>query len=146
MALSLVRSLFEVDSKPPMDTVMWFHNHVLGEMEQLASLSPVQKGVFASASTPSGGTGLTLNPKAKSLQAQGSDPNEKPPAAKTPCMFFRKRDTGSTGGRKWPYLHSWDGVPDKPSRCRECSSKKHFAKDCVTKANDAGKGKGKGKG
>ena len=43
------------------------------------------------------------------------------------------------------YLHSWDGVPDKRSRCRECSSTKHFAKDCPTKADDAGKGKGKGK-
>ena len=43
------------------------------------------------------------------------------------------------------FAYSWDGVPDKPSRCRECSSTKHFAKDCPTKANDAGKGKGKGK-
>ena len=141
--VSLVRSLLQVDSKPTMDTVMQFHNHLLGEMEQLASLSPVRKGVVAS--SPSGGTGLTPNPKAKSLQAQGQDPNDKPPKAKTPCMFFSKRDTGCSRGRKCPYLHSWDGVPDKPSRCRECSSTKHFAKDCPTKANDAGKGKGKGK-
>ena len=141
--VSLVRSLLQVGSKPTMDTVMQFHNHLLGEMEQLASLSPVRKGVVAS--SPSGGTGPTPNPKAKSLQTQGQDPNDKPPKAKTPCMFFGKRDTGCSRGRKCPYLHSWDGVPDKPSRCRECSSTKHFAKDCPTKASDAGKGKGKGK-
>ena len=111
--------------------------------EQLASLSPVRKGVVAS--SPSRGTGLTPNPKAKSLQPQGPDPNEKPPKAKTPCTFFGKRDTGCSRGRKCPYLHSWDGVPEKPPRCRECSSTKHFAKDCPTKANDAGNGKGKGK-
>ena len=100
-----------------MHTVMQFHNHLLGEMEQLASLSPVRNGVVAS--SPSGRTGLTPNPKAKSLQAQGQDPNGKPPKAKTPRMFFGKRDTGCSTGRKRPYLHSWDGVPDKPSRCRE---------------------------
>ena len=96
--VSLVRSLLQVDSKPTMDTVLQFHNHLLGEMEQLASLSPVRKGVVAS--SPSGGTGLTPNPKAKSLQAQGQDPNDKPPKAKTPCMFFGKRDTGCSRGRK----------------------------------------------
>ena len=137
--VSLVRSLLQVDSKPTMDTVMQFHNHLLGEMEQLASLSPVRKGVVAS--SPSGGTGLTPNPKAKSLQAQGQDPNDKPPKAKTPCMFFGKRDTGCSRGRTCPYLHSWDGVPDKPSRCRECSSTKHFAKDCPTKAMMQERGK-----
>ena len=30
--VSLVRSLLQVDSKPTMDTVMQFHNHLLGEM------------------------------------------------------------------------------------------------------------------
>ena len=99
--VSLVRSLVQVDSKPTMDTVMQFHNHLLGEMEQLPSPSPIRKGVVAS--SPSGGTGLTPNLKAKSLQAQGQDPNEKPPKAKTPCMFFGKRDTGCSRGRKCPY-------------------------------------------
>ena len=139
---SLVRSLLQVHSKPTMDTVKQFQNHLLGEMEQLASLSAVRKGVVAS--SKAGGTGLTPNPKAKSPQAQGQAPNEKPPKAKTPCMFFGNRDTGCSRGRKCPQLHSWDGVPDKPSRCRECSSTKHFAKDCPTQANDAGKRKGKG--
>ena len=36
--MSLFRSLLQVDSKPTMDTVMQFHNHRLGKMEQLASL------------------------------------------------------------------------------------------------------------
>ena len=74
--VSLVRSLLQEGSRPTMDTVMQFHNHLLGEMEQLASLYPARTGVVASST--SGGTGLTRNPKAKSLQAQGQDPNEKP--------------------------------------------------------------------
>ena len=41
---SLVRSVLQVDSKPTMDTVMQFHGHLLGEMEQLASTAP-RKGV-----------------------------------------------------------------------------------------------------
>ena len=72
--VSSAHSLLLVDSKPTMDTAMQFHSNLLGEMEQLASQSPVRKGVVAS--SPSGGTGLTPNPKAKSLQAQGQDPNE----------------------------------------------------------------------
>ena len=91
---------------------MQFHNHLLGEMEQLASLSPSRKGLVAN--SPSGGTGLTLNPKVKSLQAQGQDPTETSPNAKTPCMFFGKRDTGCSRRRKCPYSYSRDGVPEKP--------------------------------
>ena len=48
---SLVRSVLRVDSKPTTDTVMQFHGHLLGEMEQLASTAP-QKGVANQSTNP----------------------------------------------------------------------------------------------
>ena len=142
--VSLVRSLLQVDSKPTMDTVMQFHNH-LSVVRWSSWPHYPQSGRAWLQAEKARRAGLTPNLKAKSLHAQGHDPNEKPPKAKTPCMSFGPRDTGYSRGRKCPYLRSLDGVPDKPSRCRECLSTKHFAKDCPTKANDAGKGKGNGK-
>ena len=54
-------------------------------------------------------------------------------------MASRKKDTGCSKSRKYADLPCQDGVEEKRKRCRDCSSAKHFAKDCPTKPNDPGK-------
>ena len=68
---SLVRSVLQVDSKPTMDTVMQFHGHLLGEMEQLASTAP-RKGVANQTSNPNANN--NQEPQVKGLQA--NQPND----------------------------------------------------------------------
>ena len=147
---SLVRSLLQVDSRPTMDTVMQFHAHLLGEMEQLTSASPTRKGNGSVGNSQSeannNGNNAQQGPRVKALQpnAQASpsamSPDEK---AATPCRHFGT-DKGCSRGSKCPFKHDWSKVQDQRERCRECSAKGHFAKDCPTK-NSKGDGKGKGK-
>ena len=146
---SLVRSVLQVDSKPTMDTVMQFHGHLLGEMEQLASAAP-QKGVANQASNPNANN--NQEPQVKGLQA--NQPNdaaskaeaEKARKASIPCRFFGKKDSGCPKGKNCVFKHDWTRIPEKPPRCRSCAGLGHFAQDCPNSKGDNPKGKGKSKG
>ena len=146
---SLVRSVLQVDSKPTMDTVMQFHGHLLGEMEQLASTAP-RKGVANQTSNPNANN--NQEPQVKGLQA--NQPNdaaskaeaEKARKASIPCRFFGKKDSGCPKGKNCVFKHDWTGIPEKPPRCRSCAGLGHFAQDCPNSKGDNPKGKGKSKG
>ena len=146
---SLVRSVLQVDSKPTMDTVMQFHGHLLGEMEQLASTAP-RKGVANQTSNPNANN--NQEPQVKGLQAnQPNDAASKAEAAKarkasTPCRFFGKKDSGCPKGKNCVFKHDWSGIPDKPPRCKSCAGLGHFAQDCPNSKGDNPKIKGKSKG
>ena len=146
---SLVRSVLQVDSKPTMDTVMQFHGHLLGEMEQLASTAP-RKGVANQTSNPNANN--NQEPQVKGLQAnQPHDAASKAEAEKArkasiPCRFFGKKDSGCPKGKNCVFKHDWTGIPEKPPRCRSCAGLGHFAQDCPNSKGDNPKGKGKSKG
>ena len=146
---SLVRSVLQVDSKPAMDTVMQFHGHLLGEMEQLASTAP-RKGVANQTSNPNAAN--NQEPQVKGLQAnQPNDATSKAEAEKarkasTPCRFFGKKDSGCPKGKNCMFKHDWSGIPDKPPACKSCAGWGHFAQDCPNSKGDNFKGKGKSKG
>ena len=146
---SLVRSVLQVDSKPTMDTVMQFHGHLLGEMEQLASTAP-RKGVANQTSNPNANN--NQEPQVKGLQA--NQPNyaaskaeaEKARKASTPCRFFGKKDSRCPKSKNCVFKRDWSGIPDKPPRCKSCAGLGHFAQDCPNSKRDNPKGKGKSRG
>ena len=140
---SLVRSVLQGDSKPTMDTVMQFHGHLLGEMEQLASTA-LRKGVANQTSNPNANN--NQEPQVKGLQA--NQPNdaaskaeaEKARKASTPCRFFGKKDSGCPKGKNCVFKHDWSGIPDKPPHCKSCAGLGHFAQDCPNSKGDNPKG------
>ena len=100
-----------------MDTVMQFHGHWLGEMEQLASTAP-RKGVANQNTNPNPNN--KQEPQVKGLQA--NQPNdaastaqaEKARKASVPCRFFGKKDSGCSKGKNCVFKHDWSGIPEKP--------------------------------
>ena len=73
------------------------------------------------------------------------------PMADKPCRYFIS-DGGCKAGKSCKWLHSWDGVTDKSSRCWICGAKDHRKSECKVKAasrkpgEPAGSGGGTGQG
>ena len=76
------------------------------------------------------------------------------PMAEKPCRYFIS-DGGCKAGKSCKWLHSWDGVTDKSSRCWICgANRNHRKSECKVKAaprkpgepSGSGGGTGQGRG
>ena len=57
----------------------------------------------------------------------------KPGSIDKPCKYFVS-DAGCRAGKGCKWVHSWEGVADKASRCWICGSKEHRKQDCMVKS------------
>ena len=139
----------QLDQKPSQQSLWAFSQCLLAEAETLA--------LFQSSST------TTMDQTALKLKQMQADPKTPPrtttteganktsPMAEKPCRYFIS-ESGCKAGKSCKWLHSWEGVTDKSSRCWICGAKDHRKSDCKVKAaskkpsEPAGSGGGTGQG
>ena len=128
--LSQSRMQLQLDEKPEHASLWAFSQCLLAEAETLCLMST------SAATSPQ--TPLKL----KQLQGDAKPPATTSPAdtkmkqnatAEKPCRFFSS-DAGCRAGKSCRWLHSWEGISDKASRCWSCGSKEHRKAECTVKA------------
>ena len=140
---SLIRSALKVDTAPSYESVKSFYQHLLAEMEALATGTAT-----SAASSP---TSPSAPPRVKELRTgtrngernrngesptsmstsltPGNNQEKTEKRASTACRYFGKTNKGCTRGSKCPFKH---GI-EKRERCLECGGKGHQARECPTK-------------
>ena len=143
---SLIRSALRVDTAFWYESVESFYQHLLAEMEALATGTAT-----SAASSP---TSPSAPPRVKEMRTgnrtgdrnrsgesptsvptsltTGKNPEKTEKRASTACRYFGKTNKGCTRGSKCPFKHTWDGL-EKRERCLECGGKGHQARECPTK-------------
>ena len=135
-----------LDEKPTQESLRAFSQCLLAEAETL---------VLLQTSSPTGTMSTPL--KIKQLDGPNPSPTKSTPDTKTktsstadqPCKFFIS-DGDCKAGKSCKWLHSWDNVLDKASRCWLCGGKDHRKQDCKlrstksTKNEPSGSGAGRG--
>ena len=147
--LSQSRMELQLDQKPTQQSLWAFSQCLLAEAETLA--------LFQSSTTATTDQSplklkqLQNDPKTPSRSTPTEGPTKSSPMAEKPCRYFIS-DGGCKAGKSCKWLHSWDGVTDKASRCWICGAKDHRKSECKVKAGPrkpgepAGSGGGTGQG
>ena len=153
---SLIRSTLRIDASPTYVNITDYLNHLLAEMESLATGSSCSTTAPMSSQGPTSSTTTgptsTAAPRVRELRTKGNrdqqHPSRSPTAssspkgeseedkssmrATTPCRYFGRTTRGCTRAAKCPFLHEWKGL-DKKDRCLACGGKGHLARECPTK-------------
>ena len=152
---SLIRSTLRIDTSPTYHNVADYLNHLLAEMEGLATGSGCSTTApttpLASTSSTTTGTVQTPTPRMKEVRTAGNvdstEPSTSPTSpsitggmddgkgakrATTPCRYFGRTAKGCSRASKCPFLHDWKGL-DKKDRCLACGGRGHMARECPTK-------------
>ena len=146
--LSQSRMQLHLDQQPTHENLWAFSQCLLAEAETLVLLQ-----------TSSTSTTPTTALKIKQLDGDVKSPgkttgdvkSKQSTMAEKPCRYFIS-DGGCKAGKSCKWLHSWDGVTDKASRCWICGAKDHRKSECKVKAaprkpgEPAGSGGGTGQG
>ena len=139
--LAQSRMQLRLDEHPSQDTLWSFSQCLLAEAETLCLLQGTPDGPSTplklkqlDGSTPSPAKTTTPDPKQKTSST-----------ADKPCRYFIS-DSGCKAGKSCKWLHSWDGVSDKASRCWICGGKDHRKQECTAKSSKPNKGEPNGSG
>ena len=139
--LAQSRMQLRLDEHPSQDTLWSFSQCLLAEAETLCLLQGTPDGPSTplklkqlDGSTPSPAKTTTPDPKQKASST-----------ADKPCRYFIS-DSGCKAGKSCKWLHSWDGVSDKASRCWICGGKDHRKQECTAKSSKPNKGEPNGSG
>eukprot|EP00435_Cladocopium_sp_Y103_P025863 s2125_g6.t1 len=148
--LSQSRMELQLDQQPTQQSLWAFSQCLLAEAETLA--------LFQSTSTTSPENAplklkqLQGDPKTPLKSAPADGRSKMSPTAEKPCKYFIS-ESGCKAGKSCKWLHSWDGVEDKASRCWICGGKDHRKADCKVKGSgkkpgepSSGSGGGNGRG
>ena len=145
--LSQSRMQLQLDERPVHNNLWAFSQCLLAEAETLCLMAT------STATTPQ--TPLKLkqmqsDPKTFSTSASTGDKARNSSTSDKPCKYFIS-DAGCKAGRSCKWLHSWDDVPDRASRCWICGGKDHRKNDCKLrpagkKSGDPASGSGGGRG
>ena len=147
--LSQSRMELQLDQKPTQQSLWAFSQCLLAEAETLALFQ--SSTTVTTDQSPLKLKQMQNDPKTPS-RTTATDGNVKSsPMADKPCRYFIS-DGGCKAGKSCKWLHSWDGVTDKSSRCWICGAKDHRKSECKVKAasrkpgEPAGSGGGTGQG
>eukprot|EP00438_Fugacium_kawagutii_P014933 Skav223477 [mRNA] locus=scaffold659:130488:131933:+ [translate_table: standard] len=138
--LAQSRSQLGVDERPDHNTLWRFSQCLLAEAESLALLHPAQKVPTTpnvrQLGTPSQTTSTSSSPmKPGAPEAPpGSKDGKGTGNADKPCRYFIT-ENGCKAGKTCKFLHSWEGVADKASRCWICGATAHRKVECPVRAN-----------
>eukprot|EP00435_Cladocopium_sp_Y103_P023447 s854_g5.t1 len=141
--LSQSRMQLQLDQQPSHRNLWAFSQCLLAEAETLALLQ------MSSATAPSTPLKLKVmdgDPKTppRAIGADGKGGSK--PLSEKPCKYFIS-DAGCKAGKACKWLHSWEGVEDKASRCWICGGKDHRKNDCKLRSTgQSGSGAGPGGG
>jgi hypothetical protein len=127
--LSQSRMQLQLDERPDHRNLWSFSQCLLAEAETLSLLQTAP-------STTSPQTPLKL----KQMQGDSkpssttTSPGDRAKAGMMdkPCKYFIS-DTGCKAGKSCKWLHSWEGVEDKSSRCWICGGRDHRKNECKLK-------------
>ena len=147
--LAQSRMQLGLDERPTQDALRSYSQCLLAEAETLCLVE----------STPDGPT-----TPLKLKQLDGSTPSPTKPGSESkpktesladkPCRYFIS-DSGCRAGKACKWMHAWDNVPDKASRCWLCGAKDHRKQDCPVRGGNktkpgepvgSGGGNGRGRG
>ena len=150
---SLIRSTLRIDTSPNYINVMDYLNHLLAEMESLATGSGSSTTTAPAQGTTSTSTPTSTTPKVREFRTRnnvdlnmtqpltsttatpsvGTEEDKGTKRASTPCRYFGRTAKGCIRASKCPFLHDWKDL-DKKDRCLACGGKGHMARECPTKA------------
>ena len=141
--LSQSRMELQLDQKPTQQSLWAFSQCLLAEAETLALFQ-------SSTTTTTDQSPLKLkqlqnDPKTPSRTTANDGNTKSSPMADKPCRYFIS-DGGCKAGKSCKWLHSWDGVTDKSSRCWICGAKDHRKSECKVKAAPRKQGEPTGSG
>ena len=139
--VSAFRMHQQIDVRPTMESLENLYDLLLAEADQMVYGKAGEVGE------------KDQKPSVKMLQQQAVRSPTQPSTVKV-CGFWGT-EKGCKLGRACRYLHDWNGIEDKASRCWLCSSTSHVRTECPTRGaggsgsyGDRGEredGKGKGK-
>ena len=137
--VSAFRMHQQIDVRPTMESLENLYDLLLAEADQMVYGKAGEVGE------------KDQKPSVKMLQQQLSRSPTQPSTAKV-CGFWGT-EKGCKLGRACRYLHDWNGIEDKASRCWLCSSTSHVRTECPTRSaggsgpyGDREREDGKGKG
>ena len=147
--LSQSRMQLQLDERPDHRSLWSFSQCLLAEAETLTLLQTAPS--TASPQTPLKLKQMQGDSKPSSTTTSPGD-KAKAGMMDKPCKYFIS-DTGCKAGKSCRWLHSWEGVEDRSSRCWICGGKDHRKNECKLRTAGkkqgepgAGPGGGRGKG
>ena len=142
--LSQSRMQLGLDERPTQEALWSYSQCLLAEAETLCLLQtqPEAPATPLKLKQLNGGSPDKGKPSPDGKQSTASSTAEKP------CKYFIS-DSGCKAGKGCKWLHSWEGVTDKASRCWICGGKDHKKSACTNnskgkRSEPAGSGGGRG--
>ena len=143
--LSQSRMQLQLDEKPEHANLWAFSQCLLAEAETLCLMATTANAP----QTPLKLKQMQNDSKTFSTSASPGDKARVGAHVDKPCKYFIS-ESGCKAGRSCKWLHSWDDVPDKASRCWICGGKDHRKNECklrpASKKGDPTSGSGGGRG
>ena len=134
--LAQSRAALQVDEQPQPSSIWDFRQCLLAEVETLVLMNstvastmespPLKLKVFEVTETDTNASTKPQQDGGASGKGRGGT------TADVPCRWF-KSDTGCRAGKQCKWLHSWEGINDKNSRCWNCEAKDHRKQECKVK-------------
>ena len=135
--LAQSRAQLQVDERPDQINIWQFSQCLLAEAETLTLFG---------ASTKTSSTTTTSPIKIKQLEMTTTpkpapkDDNKKGKGTSTvnkPCRYFAS-ENGCKAGKSCKWMHDWENVEDKGSRCWTCGATSHRKQDCPVRSGGGG--------
>ena len=140
------RMQLQLDEKPAHANLWAFSQCLLAEAETLCLLTTSST---SATSTPLKLKQMQGDPKTPPRSTPVEATSKHSPTIDRPCKYFIS-EAGCKAGRSCKWLHSWDNVSDKASRCWICGGKDHSKSECKLrsskKTGETGIGSGGGRG
>ena len=140
--LAQSRMQLGLDEMPTQQALWSYSQCLLAEAETLVLLQ-TNSLTLSAPQTPSKLKQMQGDPKTPTT-ATPTDGKPKGNSIEKPCKYFLS-DAGCRAGKACRWLHSWEGITDKASRCFICGSKEHRKIDCKLRSGKA-KGEPTGSG
>ena len=146
--LAQSRMQLGLDERPTQQALWSYSQCLLAEAETLVLLQT--NSLTLTPQTPLKLKQMQGDPKTPPRPSPGENHTRSTPIAEKPCKYFLS-DSGCKAGKSCKWLHSWEGVTDKSSRCFICGGKDHRKADCKLRngkatGEPAGSGGGNGHG
>ena len=130
--LSQSRSQLQADERPDHVNLWQFSQCLLAEAETLSLFGASAKASSSTTSSPIKVKQLDGNATTKPAIKDDKQKGKGTSNINKPCRYFAS-DAGCRAAKSCKWVHSWDNIEDKNSRCWNCGAKDHRKVDCPVK-------------
>ena len=135
--LAQSRAQLQVDERPDQVNIWQFSQCLLAEAETLTLFGASNKTSSTTAASPIKIKQLEMTASPKPAPKDDNKKGKGTSTVNKPCRYFAS-EAGCKAGKSCKWMHDWEHVEDKGSRCWTCGATSHRKQDCPVRSGGGG--------